>query len=338
MISELADGYIEAKYYGSRLGRKICKITTHHMSAVQTGKKCAEYFRTINRKASANYCIGVDGDLYGSVPEEYRAYTSSSFDNDSQAITIECSNSSLNYPYPISEATWNTLVELCVDICFRYGFKLEFNGNPSGSLTMHRWFANTDCPGDYLASKFDELEQEVNQRLEAKLNLTIESIMDLDLYRSLYVDLQQAFKPDDTEGLYNHLIKDGVKEGRRFSYVYDPKYYRQYGDLWVFGNDYWKYLNHFLNDGIPESRQACKEFSVKYYKDKNGDLKKFDNKALVRHFIMYGINEWRKTSPDFNVEKYASYYKDLRDAFGKESKLYYKHYITDGQYENRKCK
>lgn len=196
-----------------------------------------------------------------------------------------------------------------------------------------------------MAQRFDELEREVNKKLEEKNKMTIESIMDLDLYWSLYLDLQRVYPknedgvltPETLEKLYQHLIKDGVKEGRRFSYVYDPKYYRQYGDLWVFGNDYWKYLNHFLNDGIPENRQACKEFSVKYYKDKNGDLKKFDNKALVGHFIMYGINEWRKTSPDFNVEKYASYYKDLRDAFGKESKFYYKHYITDGQYENRKC-
>jgi hypothetical protein len=39
------------------------------------------------------------------------------------------------------------LVNLCVDICKRYGFRLNYTGNANGSLTEHRMFASTSCPG-----------------------------------------------------------------------------------------------------------------------------------------------------------------------------------------------
>lgn len=341
IISKLADGYIEAKYYSSRSNRKICKITPHHMSAHWTGKHCAEYFTEANKgKPSANYCIGYDGDIYCSVPEEYRANTSSSYENDSQAITIECANSSLKYPYPISEATWNSLVNLCVDICERYDFRLEYNGKPSGSLTMHKMFANTDCPGDYLAARFDELEQEVNRRLDEKNKLKLEDIVDFDLYADANHDVAKAYGRD-TVKLLEHLKAFGIKEGRIFSYVYDPKFYAEkYKDVKkAYGNDYQKLLDHYLAFGIKEGRQASEEFDVKYYIDKNKDIQKakYNNTQSTKHFLVYGVNEWRETSKNFNVKKYKDNYMDLQKAFGDKSKPYYKHYLIFGRQEKRKC-
>lgn len=339
-ISKLADGYIEAKYYGSRSNNKVCKITPHHMTAHWTGKRCAEYFTQANKgKPSANYCIGYDGDIWCSVPEEYRAYTSANFDNDSHAITIECANSSLNYPYPISEATWNSLVNLCVDICERYDFRLNYNGNPSGSLTMHRWFANTDCPGDYLAERFDELEKEVNSRLDQKNILKIQDIADLDLYYDVNKDVARAYGRDDQK-LWEHLINFGVKEGRLFSYVYDPKYYAKINQdvQKAYGNDYTKILNHYLGAGAREGRQSSIEFDVKYYMEKNKDLQnaKFNYLQATKHFVTTGLKEWRETSPTFNVRKYREY-KDLQNAFKDDCKKYYKHYLIFGQNEGRKA-
>lgn len=55
---------------------------------------------------------------------------------------------------------------MCVDICQRHGIKqLNFTGDASGSLTMHKYFANTNCPGPYLESKFPWLAEQVNKRL-----------------------------------------------------------------------------------------------------------------------------------------------------------------------------
>lgn len=133
-----------SNYTHGRKGYKVCKITPHHMAGVLTGSQCARLFQNASRNASANYCIGVDGDIVLNVPEEYRAWTSSSSSNDCQAITIEVSDS--DYDWHISEKSWNSLVNLCVDICCRYNFKLTYDGTPNGSLTRHNMFANTNCP------------------------------------------------------------------------------------------------------------------------------------------------------------------------------------------------
>lgn len=139
----------ESNYTHGRKGMKVCKITPHHMAGVLTGAQCAKIFQNGNRNASANYCIGNDGDIVLSVPEEFRAWTSSSSSNDCQAITIEVSD--CDYEWHISDKAWNSLVKLCVDICRRYNFTLKYDGTPNGSLTRHNMFANTNCPRCLLA-------------------------------------------------------------------------------------------------------------------------------------------------------------------------------------------
>ena len=67
-----------SNYSQGRSGETICKITPHHMAGVLTGAQCARLFQSPGRNASANYCIGVDGDIVCSVEEENRAWTSSS--------------------------------------------------------------------------------------------------------------------------------------------------------------------------------------------------------------------------------------------------------------------
>lgn len=157
-----------SNYTKGRRGYKVCKITPHHMSGVLSGEQCARIFQNSKRNASANYCIGVNGDIVCCVPEENRAWTSSSSWNDCQAITIEVSNNRMGGKWTISNASWKSLVKLCVDICRRYNFKLKYDGTKYGSLTRHNMFASTDCPGPYLQSKFPELVKEVNKQLENK--------------------------------------------------------------------------------------------------------------------------------------------------------------------------
>ncbi len=155
-----------SNYTKGRRGYKVCKITPHHMSGVLTGKRCAELFQNPKRNASANYCIGVNGDIVCNVEEENRAWTSSSRWNDCQAITIEVSNSKTGGKWPVSNASWKSLVKLCVDICQRYKFRLKYDGTKNGSLTRHNMYADTDCPGPYLQSKFPQLVKEVNAQLD----------------------------------------------------------------------------------------------------------------------------------------------------------------------------
>lgn len=155
-----------SNYTKGRKGYKVCKITPHHMSGVLSGSQCARIFQNSKRNASANYCIGVNGDIVCSVPEENRAWTSSSSWNDCQAITIEVSNNKMGGKWTVSNASWKSLVKLCVDICKRYKFRLKYDGTKNGSLTRHNMYANTDCPGPYLQSKFPQLVKEVNAELD----------------------------------------------------------------------------------------------------------------------------------------------------------------------------
>ena len=166
--SDLATKVIEAhsnNYSKGRNGQKICKITPHHAAGVLTAEQLAKIFQNESRKASANYCIGNDGDIVCGVSEENRAWTSSSRSNDQQAITIEVSNCETGGDWKISEKAWNALVNLCVDICKRYDFKLTYDGTLNGSLTRHNMFAATNCPGPYLQSRFAELADVVNAQL-----------------------------------------------------------------------------------------------------------------------------------------------------------------------------
>lgn len=146
-----------------RGGNRVCKITPHYMCAAWSGKQCADYFASTARQASSNYCIGVNGDIAMSVDEDDRAWTSASGWNDRQAITIECGNIAGG---ALTEATWNALVALCVDICRRYGFRLSYDGTRNGSLTEHRMFASTDCPGPYLHANMAHLAEVVNAQLD----------------------------------------------------------------------------------------------------------------------------------------------------------------------------
>lgn len=77
--------------------------------------------------------------------EENRAYTSSSKWNDERAITIEVSNDR-NGSSKITQASYNSLINLCADICKRYGFKLTYDGTKNGNLTRHDFYSRTDCP------------------------------------------------------------------------------------------------------------------------------------------------------------------------------------------------
>ena len=175
-MSSLAQGAYIAhpnNYQKGRNGHKICKFTPHIMAGILTGKQCAvNIFQKSTRYASANYCIGNDGDLVCNVYEEDRAYTSSSRSNDNQAITVEVSNCEYGGDWKISDKAWNTLVNLAVDVCTRYGFRLVYDGTPNGSLTRHNMFANTACPGKYLQSRFQELADTVNARLDGKVEPT----------------------------------------------------------------------------------------------------------------------------------------------------------------------
>lgn len=147
---------------------KISKITIHHMAGNLSVEACGKVFETTERQASSNYGVGTDGRIGLYVEESRRAWTSSNRDNDNVAVTIEVANDGGAPDWHVSDKALESTIALCVDICRRNGIaKLNFTGDKSGNLTMHKYFSNTECPGKYLGGKFSYIAEEVNKRLSA---------------------------------------------------------------------------------------------------------------------------------------------------------------------------
>lgn len=142
---------------------KIRKITIHYMAGDLSVETCGNVFAPKSRRASSNYGIDSKGRIGMYVEEKDRAWTSGSGANDHQAITIEVANKKDS---SITDAAYNSLINLCVDICRRNGIKrLNYTGNKSGNLTMHCWFQDTSCPGAWFKKNFARIANDVNKKL-----------------------------------------------------------------------------------------------------------------------------------------------------------------------------
>ena len=145
---------------------KIKKITIHHMAGNLTVEGCGNVFQNKNRQASSNYGVDSNGRVGLYVEEENRAWTSSNRVNDNQAVTIEVANDGGAPDWHVSDKALSKTIWLCVDICRRNGIeRLNFTGDSSGNLTMHKMFTATTCPGPYLESKMQYIANEVNKIL-----------------------------------------------------------------------------------------------------------------------------------------------------------------------------
>lgn len=145
---------------------KIDTITIHHMAGNLSVETCGSIFVRPNRNASSNYGIDSEGRVGMYVEEKDCSWCSSNRDNDHRAITIEVANDEIGGEWHVGEVAMARLIDLCVDICKRNGIeRLNFTGDTTGNLTMHKWFSDTQCPGPYLSSKFPYIADEVNKRL-----------------------------------------------------------------------------------------------------------------------------------------------------------------------------
>jgi len=154
----------------------IDRITPHCVVGQLTVESIGNVFAPSSRQASSNYGIGKDGRVGMYVEEKNRSWCSSSNANDQRAVTIECA-SDITEPYAMNSAVYNTLIKLCTDICRRNGKnKLIWFGDKNKTLnyspksnemviTVHRWFANKSCPGDWLYSRLGDLASKVTDNL-----------------------------------------------------------------------------------------------------------------------------------------------------------------------------
>ena len=154
----------------------IDRITPHCVVGQLSAESICGCFISSSRQASCNYGIGTDGRVSLCVEEKNRSWCSSSRENDQRAVTIECA-SDMNEPYAMNSAVYDSLVKLCIDICKRNGKKKllwlgeknkTLNYAPAADemvLTVHRWFANKSCPGNWLYARMGDLAAKVTAAL-----------------------------------------------------------------------------------------------------------------------------------------------------------------------------
>ena len=154
----------------------IDRITPHCVVGQLSAESICRCFTSPSRQASCNYGIGTDGRVSRCVEEKNRSWCSSSNANDQRAVTIECASDKTE-PYAMNSRVYDSLVKLCTDICRRNGKKKllwlgdrnkTLNYAPKSDemvLTVHRWFANKSCPGDWLYARLGDLAARVTAAL-----------------------------------------------------------------------------------------------------------------------------------------------------------------------------
>lgn len=163
------------KHHSGKRTHAIDRITPHCIVGQWTAKTGCDFFANTTRECSANYICGTDG-VGLSVDEGNRSWCSSSSANDQRAVTIECA-SDTTAPYAFRDDVYKRLIDLCVDICRRNGkSKLLWISDKTKALayepksdemllTVHRWFANKSCPGDWMYSRMQDLADNVTAQL-----------------------------------------------------------------------------------------------------------------------------------------------------------------------------
>ena len=150
----------------------IDTITIHCVVGQLSVESMGRYFSAPTTNASANYGIGSDGRVGMYVEENSRSWCSSSPSNDNRAVTIECACDSF-HPYKVNDDVLKSLILLVTDVCERNGIKeLKWKGDKSligqidkQNMTVHRWFKNKACPGEYLYNLHPYIADEVNKML-----------------------------------------------------------------------------------------------------------------------------------------------------------------------------
>ena len=170
----------------------IDRITPHCVVGQCSVETLGNIFLPTSRQASCNYGIGVDGRVGMYVEEKNRSWCSSSSANDQRAVTIECASDTTE-PYAFKDVVYQKLITLCVDICRRNGkTKLLWLGDKDKTLsyepksdemvlTVHRWFANKSCPGNWMYARMGNLAEKVTAQLGGSSGST--GTEDSQLYR-----------------------------------------------------------------------------------------------------------------------------------------------------------
>ena len=134
----------------------IDTITIHCYVGQVTVERGLNGFAKKERQASCNYVIGCDGRIGLCVEEKDRSWCSGGYDKQGNPIRVNgISGKSNDYQaVTIKKLLWK-------------GDKKLVGKVDQQNLTVHRWFANKACPGDYIYQRLADIAAKVNAKLGA---------------------------------------------------------------------------------------------------------------------------------------------------------------------------
>ncbi len=209
---------ISPNQYKGRGGNRIDTVSIHCVVGQCHVETLGSIFAKKSRRASSNYGIGFDGQIALFVEEKDTSMCTSSYENDKRSITIEVA-SDTTHPYAVTPKAYAALIDLLVDICRRNPAiqRLKWKGDESligktwlQNMTVHRWFANKACPGEWLYSRHGEIAQKVNAILDGE---TEEAMDGKEIYQKLNGYLKGQPIPEWAKKELEEAKKLGITDG-----------------------------------------------------------------------------------------------------------------------------
>lgn len=147
--------------------------------------------------ASSQYIIGLNGEIIRNIPENEVAFHSGSYSMNRKSIGIETCHP--DWEGKFNESTYNSLVELCADICKRYGLD-------TSAIIRHYDVTGKECPRYYVRNEAEwiKFKQDVANKLGQATIVEEKGREEIPMYK---------FKNGKTvEPIYadcNHTVKIG---------------------------------------------------------------------------------------------------------------------------------
>lgn len=143
---------------------KVTHIVIHWVGNANTSAKAnRNYFESLRTKkifASSHYIIGLEGEILQCIPESEIAYHATT----ANGYSIGIEDCHPDWGGRFNSQTYESLIELCADICKRY------NLNPEKALLRHYDVSGKICPKYYVEHEdaWHTLKEDVKKALEAK--------------------------------------------------------------------------------------------------------------------------------------------------------------------------
>lgn len=150
----------------SRSGEKqknIQYIVIHWVGNANTSATAnRNYFnnlaKTHSTSASSHYIIGLNGEIIRCIPDDEVAFHSGSYSMNRKSIGIEDCHPDWNGKF--TDDTYNALVELCADLCKKYGISIN-------NVIRHYDVTGKSCPKYYVEhqDEWNKLKQDIYNKI-----------------------------------------------------------------------------------------------------------------------------------------------------------------------------